>query len=238
MFPTKIAGDFLITANTAGTINSAASLAAALKLPRGAVDLFELRLDAFAETAQALLQEVPRLKAPLLITARHFKEGGMVPLTASKRAALYEAFIPHAALIDVELRSMKSLNAVLQNARSSGLKVIASFHDFKATPPAERLSQLVLAANHSGADILKIATMTQTPGDVARLLALFEESKIPVSIMGMGRLGKASRLLFAQAGSVVNYGYLDANAQVSGQWAAKLLKERIAEVAGINPVGA
>ena len=232
MFPTKIPADFLHNANTAGTINSTTSLAVALKLPPGAVDLLEVRLDAFSDCIPALESKITRLKAPLLITARHFKEGGLVELSAGRRAALYEAFTPYAALIDLELRSMGALNAAVERARCSGLKVIASFHDFKATPSAERLLEKARAAADSGADIFKVATVTQTPGDVARLLVLFEKAKIPLSVMGMGRLGKASRLLFAQAGSVLNYGFLDAGAQVSGQWPAKVLKQRIAEAAG------
>ena len=47
--------------------------------------------------------------------------------------------------------------------------------------------------------------------------------------MGMGRLGKISRLLLAQAGSVLNYGYLD-QPNASGQWEATLLKKRLAEL--------
>jgi 3-dehydroquinate dehydratase-1 len=49
--------------------------------------------------------------------------------------------------------------------------------------------------------------------------------------MGMGALGKVSRLLFARAGSVLNYGYLD-QPNASGQWEATLLKERLKELQG------
>ena len=51
----------------------------------------------------------------------------------------------------------------------------------------------------------------------------------PLSVMGMGPLGKASRLLFARAGSLLNYGYLG-EPQVSGQWSALTLKARLEEV--------
>ena len=232
MFPTKNAEQFLNAANTAGTINSQASLATALKMPEGSIDLFELRLDAFSETPEVLLKAIPRLKAPLLITARHFKEGGQVPLTPARRAALYKAFIPHAALMDVELRSLQGLKAVVDEARASGVIIIASFHDFKATPRPERLVQMARNAAKSGVvDIFKVAALTQTPADVARLLSLFSATKLPLSLMGMGRFGMVSRLLFAQAGSVINYGFLDAQAKVSGQWPAKVLKQRIAELA-------
>ena len=53
---------------------------------------------------------------------------------------------------------------------------------------------------------------------------------MPLSVMGMGRFGKISRLLLAQAGSVLNYGYLD-RPNASGQWEARLLKSRLAELA-------
>ena len=50
-----------------------------------------------------------------------------------------------------------------------------------------------------------------------------------LSVMGMGAYGKVSRLVFARAGSVLNYGFLD-RVQVPGQWPAELLKARLAEL--------
>jgi 3-dehydroquinate dehydratase-1 len=52
--------------------------------------------------------------------------------------------------------------------------------------------------------------------------------------MGMGRFGKVSRLLLAQAGSVLNYGYLD-RPNASGQWEATILKQRLKELATDEP---
>jgi 3-dehydroquinate dehydratase-1 len=71
-----------------------------------------------------------------------------------------------------------------------------------------------------GADIVKIAVKTETVAEVSRLLALLEDASGPLAVMGMGALGRASRLLFAKAGSVLNYGWLD-KPQVPGQWSAK-----------------
>ena len=51
-------------------------------------------------------------------------------------------------------------------------------------------------------------------------------SKIDQSIEGMGPLGKASRIAFAKAGSVLNYGYLK-EANAPGQWPAIELKQSI-----------
>jgi len=45
----------------------------------------------------------------------------------------------------------------------------------------------------------------------------------------MGIFGKISRLVLAQAGSCLNYGYLG-TPNASGQWPVALLKARIAEL--------
>jgi 3-dehydroquinate dehydratase-1 len=47
--------------------------------------------------------------------------------------------------------------------------------------------------------------------------------------MGMGPLGKVSRLVLAAAGSRLNYGYLD-KPQVAGQWPALELARRLEEI--------
>jgi 3-dehydroquinate dehydratase-1 len=57
-----------------------------------------------------------------------------------------------------------------------------------------------------------------------------EPAPLPLAVMAMGRFGKVSRLLFAQAGSVLNYGYL-ATANAPGQWPAARLRELFAELA-------
>ena len=45
--------------------------------------------------------------------------------------------------------------------------------------------------------------------------------------MGMGPLAPASRLLAAQLGSVLNYGYLGSEPTAPGQWSARFLKEAV-----------
>ena len=82
----------------------------------------------------------------------------------------------------------------------------------------------------AGADIVKIAARVSDSKQLGRLLTLFAgRISVPLSLMGMGPLGKVSRLLFACAGSVLNYGYLG-EPQVPGQWEAVILKKRLAEL--------
>jgi 3-dehydroquinate dehydratase-1 len=167
---------------------------------------------------------------PFIVTVRHPKEGGMNRLGPEARRALYAQFLEHAALIDVELRSVESLGGVLAAARERGVKLIVSAHDFRATPSEARLCQIIRRSVAVGADICKIAARADHPKAVQSLLSLLaRRAPAPLSVMAMGRFGKVSRLLFARAGSVLNYGYLAAP-NASGQWPAVQLKERLAEL--------
>jgi 3-dehydroquinate dehydratase-1 len=216
-----------------GTIHSPAALRQALRLRPGAVDLFELRVDNFAAEPSGLSglrRAVERLQLPLILTVRHPAEGGAASLSTAQRLALYREFLPHAALVDLELRSLSSLTPLLEEIRQAGALLIVSDHHFRRTPSAAVLARRVAAARRARPDVIKLAAKTTTPSEVARLLELLPGPRGSfMSVMGMGPLGKASRLLFARAGSVLNYGYLG-EPQVPGQWPASTLRQRLDEV--------
>lgn len=226
----QISIDLSGSPRTVGVIATPRGLEVALALRRSAVDFLELRLDAFSADSDVLLRAAPKLRAPLIVTVRHRLEGGVSKLTAARRRELFSRFLPRASAIDVELRSVNELARVISEARTGGLPLILSHHDFRRTPGEKHLHKLATLALDAGADILKIATTTLSAADVATLLRfLASETRLPLSVMGMGEFGKVSRLLFAACGSVLNYGFLD-TANASGQWPAELLKTRIAEV--------
>jgi len=218
-----------------GTIHNPNALAVALKLPKNAVDFLEVRVDAFAGAAgldlDALEKSLPRLGAPLIITVRHPLEGGAARLTLAQRRALFVQFLPYASLVDVELRSAAPLRGITGEARSKGIGVILSHHDFRKTPSLARLRVLRQAAVRAGCDVFKVATMTHTARDLAALLDFLtarSPAALELAVMGMGDFGKISRLTLGKSGSVLNYGYLD-KPQIAGQWAVALLKERLRE---------
>src|SRR5690349_17567737 len=117
-----------------GTVHSPGALQHALRLRPGAVDLLELRVDHFAGDLSALRAALPRLKFPLIMTVRHPQEGGAGRLSFAARDPLYREFLPHAAYVDVELRSAARLSPLLDEAGTAGVRVILSHHYFKATP--------------------------------------------------------------------------------------------------------
>jgi 3-dehydroquinate dehydratase-1 len=226
----KISRDLRKKAHVVAAVHSAGALRAARKIQPGEVDLLEIRVDNFADDPAPVLAALPALRVPLLITVRHPAEGGAHHLSFSQRRDLYARFLPFAALIDVELRSWEKLSGTIEAARRGGVKVIASTHNFRATPSEPALRRAIREAHAGGADICKIASVANDPAALARLLGLLGRNQpLPLSVMAMGQFGKISRLLLAQAGSVLNYGYLD-RPNANGQWEARLLKKRLAEL--------
>ncbi len=205
-----------------GIVDSPAALSAAIKLPAGALDFLEWRADCLPHGLA-----IPPARFPWILTVRHPLEGGKRQLSAPQRREIFGGLLPAADLADIELRSFASLAGIIESARGRRIRVVASHHDFKKTPAAGMLRDLVARACDEGADIFKIATRTESPADIGRLLDLFQSTPLPLAVMGMGSLGFGSRILFAQCGSALNYGWLH-RPNVPGQWAALELKRALA----------
>lgn len=210
------------------TVHTARGLSA---LPRpGPADLLELRLDLLAAETGVLERAAARAVRPLLLTARHPAEGGAPKIGVAARRELLLRFLPRAAALDVELRSVSALGDVLAEAHRRRCGLVVSFHDFRRTPGLAVLRGVVRRAAAAGADVVKVAVRLKEAGDLATLLQLVAaDRRVPVAAMGMGPLGRASRLVLAVAGSRLNYGYVD-RPQVEGQWPADLLRRRIDEL--------
>lgn len=189
-------------------------------------DLFELRLDCLAQIADRVENLLPKLRAPLIITARAPREGGEKTLRPQQRRDLLARFLNHADYIDVELRSVPALKSLLRLAKNKHVRRIISFHDFRSTPSVRVLSAKALDAKAQGADIFKVATRTDTPTELARLLQLMTSncSNLALAVMGIGKLGAVSRVLLARAGSVLIYGSLGFMTHVEGQMSLAQLR--------------
>jgi 3-dehydroquinate dehydratase-1 len=199
-----------------GAIADASTL---LTAPTGC-DVVELRLDSLG-TGTNSHQFAENCPLPLLITARGHEEGGQSDWSNEERTDAYRAFLPHASLIDIELRDFDAFSEIISEARNLGIAVIGSFHDFSATPAPQLLGGKI----DERADIHKFALMAQSANDITKQLEIFEQ--LPgrdLSVMGMGPLGAAARPLMAEAGSLLNYGYLGATPTAPNQWPAELLK--------------
>ena len=208
-----------------GVIASREDLEQALRMRRPP-DLFELRLDRLAGIVDRVETKLPKLRAPLIITARHPNEGGSGRLSPRQRRALLSRFLAHADYLDVELRSARALRALLAIAKTKNVRRIISFHDFKSTPSARLLVAKARNAKALRADIFKVATRTDTPTELGRLLEFITKNRVNVrlAVMGIGRLGAISRVLLARAGSVLIYASLGPATDVEGQLSLEQLR--------------
>ncbi|MEP6810867.1 MAG: type I 3-dehydroquinate dehydratase [Chthoniobacterales bacterium] len=198
-----------------GVIASASDLKRALRLRRPP-EFFELRLDTLPPDVAATAAEL--LCQPLIVTARHPDEGGRNRLSTRQRRDLLLRFLPYAAFVDVELRSAKTLRSVLEAAADRAVKRIISVHELDRTPSLRELKNIVQRARTFSPDLVKIVTRTDRADELARLLDFFEQenNRHPLCAMGVGRLGRESRIALARRGSYLHYVHLGTRT-VAGQ---------------------
>jgi 3-dehydroquinate dehydratase-1 len=208
-----------------GVIASRADLNCAMRMRRPP-DVFEVRLDSLGRDVRKWENKLPRLRGPLIVTARHPHEGGSNKLSLRERCDLLTRCLPYATYIDVELRSAFSLRSLLELADQKKIWRIISFHNFKSTPPVRILLAKARAAKKHGANIFKVATRTDTPVQLARLLSFITNKNIdiPVSAMGIGKLGAISRVLLARAGSAFVYASISTRTNIEGQLSLEQLR--------------
>ena len=173
-----------------GVIFSLRDLRRAVRLRRPP-DFFELRLDALVRHLDEI--ETTKFPAPLILTARDPREGGVNNLATRARRDLLLRFLPHAHTIDIELRSARAFLSILDLARTRKIRRLISFHSFHDTPSVLRLHEKAGAAQEFGADIFKVATRTDTSAQLKRLLDFYDSARMPVAAMGLGRFGRAAR---------------------------------------------
>jgi len=192
-----------------------------------ACDLVELRLDLYGEHAEP--SKWPHLRGlPLLMTARREDEGGAKGLSHARRMELLEMALPDAALVDLEVASIGVSADLISKLAAAETPWVASFHNFARMPDLRELREKAAAAREAGAAAFKVAAMVREPCDMARLADFqLENHGLPTATMGMGPMAVVSRLLCAQCGSVLNYGYLGETPTAPGQWSAAEMKSAI-----------
>lgn len=196
-------------------------------------DLAEIRLDLLASNSMGVDQAwwSHLTTTPLLFTARRAEEGGANSFDAEARIELLQSTIQYAAWVDVEVASIGEMASFLDDIKSRGIPWIASYHDFKHLPATAELEGAASRALDAGAAVFKAAAKLNSPADLARLAEFqLADHGIPVATMGMGPLAPVSRLLCAQCGSLLNYGYLGDTATAPGQWDSALLKNAISRL--------
>lgn len=198
-----------------------------------ACDLGEIRLDLLADAGGRVDRACwAHLRGvPLLFTARRASEGGGGGFGDAVRQALLEGVLDEAACIDIEVASLGAMAGLVEELGRRRLPWVASFHDFDRLPANAELAAAAAKALAAGATAFKVAARLNGPGDLARLAEFqLRDQGLPVATMGMGPLAPVSRLLCAQCGSVLNYGFLGSRPTAPGQWDAGTLRQAVSKL--------
>jgi 3-dehydroquinate dehydratase/shikimate dehydrogenase len=160
-------------------------------------EMVELRLDYISTRVniQRLLKDRP---SPTIVSVRREQDGGKY--TGSEDARLImirEAIANGVEYIDLEDDVAGKIPRFGQTKR------IISHHNFRNTP--ENLRDLHTKMKALDADIVKIATMANSPRDNVRTLEMMRDSDSPTIGMCMGDIGTPSRILGAKFGAPFTY---------------------------------
>jgi 3-dehydroquinate dehydratase len=208
-----------------GVISSRADLEQALRM-RSPPDLFELRLDRLAGMADQLEKRPTQAAHAAHHHSATPERRRQRQIVTAATACVAQSVFNYADYLDVELRSARALRALLVIAKTKNVRRIISFHNFKSTPRARTLATRAGEAKSQGADIFKVATRTDTPMELGRLVEFMTSNRLDlaVAVMGIGKLGAISRVLLARSGSVLIYASVGAATNVEGQMSLEQLR--------------
>lgn len=157
------------------------------------------------------------------------------PSEGLKESARIEALLlaiqSGAAFVDIEVETDDLYKSeIIKSAKKHGCRVIASYHDFVKTPVMRELEQILNWCFESGADIAKIACQVNSIEDNARLLSIYSLNKNVISI-GMGELGRITRIAATLLGAPFTYAAIDSSRKTApGQIDIASLKKIISMI--------
>lgn len=186
-------------------------------------DIFEVRIDMIGNKWQEI---VPELKKPWIATNRSVSQQGKWTGSEEARIAeLVKAIELGAWMIDIELGS-EGFPKLISKVKK-GARLLISYHDWSATPPAKELAQIVRREISAGAYACKVVTTANRFVDnisVLQLMGKFPSAR--VIAFAMGRDGIISRVMAPLAGAYFTYASLDeGSASAPGQVTAANMME-------------
>ena len=151
-------------------------------------------------------------ETPVMFTCRSYLEGGHRKIEDEARLELFKNAIEsgYIDVIDAELAFGKDkIEHIKSLTVKIGVKLILSYHNFTETPSEECIIERIKSEISNGADIAKVAVMTNNQEDVLKLLSATyrarKEVPNPLITVSMGSLGVISRLAGWMFGSDVTF---------------------------------
>jgi 3-dehydroquinate dehydratase I len=175
------------------------------------VDLAEIRMDLLGftdEQYKAIFQSHRNIIATFRSPKGDYFKLSMMMALAIEGGCAY---------VDIDIATPDSFrNALKDAARSLGVKVILSYHNFIETPNLKMLNSITDELFMLGADIAKVACTAKKPADCSRILGLYEKHQNLVAFC-MGSTGKVTRLASPMLGAPFTYASIKGKETAAGQ---------------------
>jgi len=163
---------------------------------RDKFEWLEFRLD-FHSDYEKFPQNL--IDSKTIIAIRDVSEGGKYPSTFSNKILFYKEIISkNNCLVDCEIELYKRQFLPTSN-------LILSYHDFDEKIDYKKLEYFINLSNSIPSKLLKIAVNVDNYSDLSKIKLLTSNSNKPFLLVGMGKLGKISRLLYPFSGSIGTY---------------------------------
>jgi 3-dehydroquinate dehydratase-1 len=166
-------------------------------------DYIEIRFD-FLNTSdiEHAMRIVESSKDRAIFTLRSVREGGKFNGTENERIEILEKLcIAGPMLLDVEYQTIKNNDYLADFLASHQTRILISWHDFKCTPPIDRLRE-VLGGMKIYSNYAKIVTTAREINDGLRVLDLYEGATgLELIAFAMGEFGVISRILCIMVGN-------------------------------------
>lgn len=168
-------------------------------------DAAELRIDMHEGGVDDALAELRACEALPVIATNRPTDGE----TEEERVDTLVRATEHAEAVDIDFSSPdRSIERVVDAARSEDVAVIASHHDFEGTPSIDSMLETLERAWEVG-DVAKLAVTPEHEGDVLDLLRLTLEARDggdgSFCAISMGALGSYTRFVAPLYGSCLTY---------------------------------
>jgi len=193
------------------------------------IDMIELRIDQFSNLDIDYIVEkaklVKKYELGMIATVRSKSEGGS-DIPDEYRIKIFESVVEYSDILDVELSSAPINKKVIEIAKDEGKLSLVSYHDFEKTPEAEEIQEIIDRSVQIGADIIKYAFKINSVEDIRRLMCVTaKNSHKKLVAIGMGELGRITRVAGFFFGSVLTYTYIGRSFAPGQIEAGRLIEE-------------
>jgi len=152
---------------------------------------------------------------------------------AQRASILARSIEAGAAWVDLEIEtSPEWRKPLIDLARSKKCKVIISWHCFGKTPDDKEIIDIVDSLYAAGADVAKIACLSNNIADSSRILGLYSKYRRLVAL-GMGDAGKITRIAALSLGAPFTFASVMGNSTAPGQIDYTELEKLINQIEGV-----